>query len=105
MFAFLLIISGFYLLDATAIVNHKWATYKWGGAELVASRYGQLKPVLIPDAAIDEEGLGAVQGTDAAVWATISNQHSAEETRERQNQNPKGEEEAQGGRWASDFAT
>ena len=63
----------------------------------MASGYGQLKLVLILDAAIDEEGLGGVQGTDAAVWATISSQHNGEEAREGQNRNLEGEEEAQGG--------
>ena len=81
----------------TANANHTWTTYKWGGAELVASGYGQLKLVLIPDAAIDEEGLGGVQGTDAAVWATISSPHNGEEAREGQHRNREGEEEAQGG--------
>ena len=55
-----------------------------------------MKPVLIPEAAIDEEGLAAVQGTDAAVWATISSQHNGEEASEAQNQNVEGKEEAQG---------
>ena len=76
-------VAGRVLAANTSNTNHTWATYKWSVAELVASGYAQLKPVMIPGAAIDEEGLSAVQGTDAAAWATISSHHEEEEAREK----------------------
>ena len=50
---------------------------------MVASGFAQLQPATVPEAAIDEDGLAATTGTDAAAWAAIRDHHEEEEEERR----------------------
>ena len=55
----------------TQHVNHYWPTDKWSEAELNRSGYTHVKPTKIPDALIDERGLGPLKGAEVGAWAAV----------------------------------